>query len=93
MRRTLLSSLLAVCVLGKIIYNIIKGEICKCSIEGSPSNIRLDRVNFPDTSNSNLTYIDDYYEYEEEESYDNCSLASSLYYPLRRSETHYKRYK
>ena len=35
---------------------------------------------------------DDEYDYEEE-SYDNCSLASPLYYPLRRSETHFKRYK
>ena len=51
-------------------------------IEGSPSY-----------RNTSKEYIDDYYDYEEEESYDNCSLASSLYYPLRRSETHYKRYK
>jgi len=38
-------------------------------------------------------YIDDYYDYEEEESFDNCSLASPLYIPLRRSETHYKRFR
>ena len=33
----------------------------------------------------------DKYDYYEEESYDNCTLASPLYYPLRRSEIHYKR--
>ena len=26
-------------------------------------------------------------------NYDNCYLASPVYYPLRRAETHYKRYK
>ena len=30
---------------------------------------------------------------DEEETDDNCVLASPLYYPLRRSESHYKRYK
>ena len=28
---------------------------------------------------------------EEEPLYDNCSLATSLYFPLRQSETYYKR--
>ena len=51
MRRTLLSSLLSVCVLGKIFSKIIKGKIWKFSIEGSPSNIRLEGGRFPHEGN------------------------------------------
>jgi len=61
------------------------GAVCNTSKTPYESN---------DTSLYDYTvnYDEDYYEYSEEPQ-DNCSLATSLYYPLRRSETHYKSFR
>ena len=60
-------------------------------IKGLPSDIYPLEYEYDHNNSSNAVDEVDYYEYEgEDESYDNCSLAVPLYYPLRRSESYFK---
>jgi len=81
MRRILVFSLLSACVLG------LPGE-------GNDYDYNLIRKEERIEHTLRITDSDyDKYDYYDEESYDNCTLASPIYYPLRRSEIHYKRFR